>query len=133
MPLSTQEYIALLRILHTEMEQLSNAESRLPIVDQQQLARVLQYASHTVPEFEQCWNDISVWIATMTTFLERYHALASELLEEEDTVKLPALASRINRKEESPPMPAPEMVDNIDYDELSPQNSDALPLDFKLT
>ncbi|HEX7736459.1 MAG TPA: hypothetical protein VF458_16520 [Ktedonobacteraceae bacterium] len=133
MPLSTQEYIALLRIIHTEMEQLSNAESQLPIVDQQQLSRVLQYASQTVPEFEQCWNDISVWIATMTTSLERYHALASELLEEEDTVKLPALASRISRKEESPSMPALELVDNVDYDELSSQSSDALPLDFKLT
>lgn len=127
MSLSTQEYIARLRAIYMEMEQLSNVEGQLPIVDQQQLARVLQYASHTVPEFEQCWNDISVWIDTMTTFLERYHALASELLEEEDTVKLPALVSKITHNEESPAVPAQSASDAMSYGEISLQSSDAPP------
>lgn len=90
MSLSTQEYIAHLRLIHQQLEQL-NHTGELPPISDQQLRRVLQYAFHTVPEFEQCWNDLSVWMNTVATFLERYHTLASELLEEEDTIKLRAL------------------------------------------
>jgi hypothetical protein len=93
MALTVQEYIARLRFIHEQLEQLSNTDSQLPSISEPQLKRVLQYAAHTVPEFEQCWRDISVWIDTMTTFLEQYHALASQFLEEE-TIKLPALTSR---------------------------------------
>lgn len=87
MALSTQEYIARLRLIHQEFEQLSQTGT-LPPIDDQQLRRVLQYAFHTVPEFEPCWNDLSMWMNTVATFLEHYHTLASELLEEEDTIKL---------------------------------------------
>ncbi|HET8846417.1 MAG TPA: hypothetical protein VFN35_33450, partial [Ktedonobacteraceae bacterium] len=54
---------------------------------------ILMYASNTVPEFEEFWNDMSMWIGTMTTILEHYHTLAGQLLEEEDTLKLTAVSS----------------------------------------
>lgn len=96
MPLSVQEYIIHLRLTHQQLEQLSNTDGQLPTISEPQLVRALHYASSTVPEFEQCWQDISIWIETMTTFLERYHTLASQLLEEEDTMKLSALSSSLS-------------------------------------
>lgn len=101
MALSQQEYIAHLRLIHQQLEQLSTTDGQLPVISSQQLARVLQYALSTVPEFEQCWNDIGVWIETMTAFLERYHTLASQFLEEEDTLRLPALTGKTTKEWDS--------------------------------
>lgn len=100
MALSTQDYIARLRLIHQRLEQM-NHTGALPPISDEQLKRVLQYASHTVPEFEQCWNDLSVWMHTIATFLEHYHTLASELLEEEDTIKLHALHATMDPDERS--------------------------------
>lgn len=94
MSLSTQDYLARLRLIYQQMEQLSHTAGLLPSISEPQLRRVLQYAVSTVPEFEECWNDISVWIETLTTFLERYHTLASQFLEEEETLKVPALTPK---------------------------------------
>ena len=90
-----QDYVIRLRSIHQQLEQLNHVDGQLPVLSDPQLIRVLDYASNTVPEFDQCWNDIRIWVDTMTTFLEQYHTLASQLLEEEDTIKLPAFPSKI--------------------------------------
>lgn len=90
MALSMQDYVAGLRAIYQQVEALSNPDGQVPTVSVQEWTEVLDYAFEVVPELEQHWREIGVWVSTMTNLLDAYHMLASQMLEDEETVKIPA-------------------------------------------
>ncbi len=90
MALSIQDYVVLLRAIHQQVEALSNPDGHVPTVSAQEWTEVLDYAFEVVPELEQHWREIGVWVVSMTNLLDSYHVLAGHLLEEENTAKIPA-------------------------------------------
>ena len=69
---------------------MSNPDGHIPVVSAHEWAEALDYAFQVVPELEPHWREIGVWVSDMMALLDAYHLLAGELLEEEDTAKLPA-------------------------------------------
>ncbi len=90
MALSIQDYVAGLRAIYQQVEALNDPSGKVPTVSVQEWTEVLDYAFEVVPELEQHWREIGVWVSTMTNLLDAYHVLASQLLEEEETAKIPA-------------------------------------------
>lgn len=98
MSLSVQEYVARLRAIYQQVDALSDSNGQVPIVSVQEWTEVLAYAFEVVPELEDHWREIGEWVARMTTLLDAYHLLAGQLLEEEDTTKLPAAPAPEERR-----------------------------------
>ena len=90
MSLSMQDYVVRLRAMYQQVDALSDSNGQVPIVSVQEWTEVLAYAFEVVPELEAHWREIGEWVARMTILLDAYHRLAGQLLEEEDTTKLPA-------------------------------------------
>lgn len=90
MALSIQEYAIRLRAIYQQVETLSDSEGHVPAVSAREWTEALDYAFQVVPDLEHHWREIGVWVSTMTNALHAYHVLAGQLLEEEDTAKLPA-------------------------------------------
>ncbi len=95
-----QEYVVRLRAIHQQVEALSNPDGSLPTVSDLEWMEVFHRVFQAVPELEQHWGEIGHWVDTMTILLGYYHRLAAQLLEEEDTAKIPAL----------PPLALPPLV-----------------------
>ncbi len=91
MSISIQEYIVRLREIYESMEALNDTGGRLPAIQEQLWMEILERAFQAVPELEQSWSELGTWVDTMTTMLEDYHTLASQLLQEEDTAKFPSV------------------------------------------
>jgi hypothetical protein len=89
MSLSMQDYVIRLRAMYQQVEALSNPDGHVPTVSVQEWTEVLNYAFEVVPELETHWREIGEWVAHMTTLLDAYHVLAGQLLEEEETAKIP--------------------------------------------
>ena len=98
MAISIQEYAVRLRAIYQQVKALSDADGNAPTITEQEWTEALDYAFQVVPELEQHWREIGVWVSTMMTLLDSYHALAGQLLEEEDTAKLPASPSPEGRR-----------------------------------
>ena len=89
MAISMQEYVVRLRAIYGQVETVST-DGHAPTVSEQEWREVLDYAFQVVPELEAHWREIGVWVSQMMSLLDSYHVLAAQLLEEEDTAKLPA-------------------------------------------
>jgi len=90
MALSMQDYVAALRAIYQQVEALSETDGHVPTVTVQEWTEVLHYAFEVVPELEDHWREIGLWVSSMTNLLDAYHMLAAHLLEEEETAKIPA-------------------------------------------
>lgn len=90
MSISIQDYVVRLRAIYQQVDARSNTDGHVPVVSAQEWAEVLDYAFQVVPDLEPHWCEIGAWVADMMALLDAYHLLAGELLEEEDTAKLPA-------------------------------------------
>lgn len=89
MALTIQDSVMRLRALHQQVNARSTPDGHVPVVSAQEWADVLDYAFEVVPDLEPHWREIGTWVAEMMALLDAYHLLAGELLEEEDTEKLP--------------------------------------------
>lgn len=98
MSLSVQDYVSRLRAIYQQVESLTDSHGQVPIVSVQEWTEALAYALEVVPELETHWHEIGEWVARMTTLLDAYHLLAGQLLEEEETTKLPAAPAPEGRR-----------------------------------
>lgn len=89
MSISLQAYVIQLRAIYQQVEALTHPDGQVPAVPKHAWAQALRRAFRAVPELEEHWGEISAWVETMTTLLEEYHEVAGQLLQEEDTAKLP--------------------------------------------
>ena len=90
MPLSIRDYAVRLRAIYEQVDARSNPDGHVPIVSTQEWAELLDYAFQVVPDLEQHWREVGTWVSEMMALLDAYHTLAGQLLEEEETAKLPA-------------------------------------------
>jgi hypothetical protein len=91
MPLSIQDFTVRLREISQSVETLNNLGKSLSPLSQEQWQAALQQAMETIPEFSEGWNALQAHIDALVTVLEHYHTLATEFLEEGETLKLPRL------------------------------------------
>jgi hypothetical protein len=98
MALSMQEYVIRLRTIYQQVEVLTGEDGGLPPFSELEWAELFARVFQAVPELEQRWSEISVWVNTLTILLESYQKLAGEWLEEEDTAKLPASPAQQERR-----------------------------------
>lgn len=89
MAISMQEYVVRLRAIYEQVDVLST-DGHAPTVSEQEWREILDYAFQVVPDLEPHWREVGVWVSQMMSLLDAYHVLAGQLLEEEDTAKLPA-------------------------------------------
>jgi|SRR5581483_472933 len=97
MPLSMQEYVVRLRAVYEQVDARSNPDGHVPVVSTREWAELLDYAFQVVPDLEEHWREIGAWVSEMMALLDAYHVLAGQLLEEEETAKLPAISERERR------------------------------------
>lgn len=97
MAISMQEYVVRLRAIYEQVDVLST-NGHTPTVSEQEWHEILDYAFQVVPDLEAHWREIGVWVSQMMSLLDSYHLLAGQLLEEEDTAKLPASHAQEGRR-----------------------------------
>lgn len=97
MAISMQEYVVRLRAIYGQVETLST-DGHAPTISEQEWREVLDYAFQVVPELEPHWREIGTWVAQMMSLLDSYHVLAGQLLDEEETAKLPTSHAQEGRR-----------------------------------